>query len=251
MIDATPWRGYWPAATTPFTRSGELDLGAWREELQLFVDLGVHGVLVNGSSGEWFSQTLDERRQVAEVAVEAVDGAFPIVVGCTGFTAEAVFEVARGAADAGADGILFTPPPYVAPNEREILAFYTEVHDATDIPIMVYNWPRGTAVDLSTDLIAELIELPRVISVKDSTPDYQQHLTTLARLGRRSGFFANYISRLGLGVLGELGGDGSIEGGALGARDGVRFWESYWAGDLEAARQAADSYDAQITELVG
>lgn len=251
MIPPTEWRGYWPAATTPFTRSGALDLGAWREQLELYLSLGVHGTLVNGSSGEWYTQTVEERRQVAEVAVATVAGAFPVVVGCTGFTADAVIEVARGASDAGVDGILFTPPPYAAPNEREVLAFYTEVHDATDVPIMVYNWPRGTALDLSTDLMAALLELPRVGSIKDSTPDYQQHLATLGRLGSDTVFFANYISRQGLGVLTELGGNGSIEGGALGSRHGVAFWDAYWAGDLPAAREHANAYDAQLADMIG
>lgn len=251
MTTPNPWRGYWPAATTPFARDGALDLGAWREQLELYVAAGVHGVLVNGSSGEWYAQTVTERRDVAATAVRTVAGAFPVVVGCTAFTPDEAVRLVRDATEVGADGVLFTPPPYARPNEGEILAFYREVHDATEVPIMVYNWPRGTAVDMTTDLLAELAGLERVVSIKDSTPDYGQHLQTLSRLGHRSAFFANYITRLGLGVLGEIGGAGSIEGGALGAAHGVGFYEAYWAGDLELARTHADAYDAQISDLIG
>lgn len=247
----TPWKGYWPASITPFGKDGSLDVTAWRELLDLYRALGVHGVLVNGSSGEWFAQSPQERRQVAEIAVEQADGAFPVVVGCSQFTPAAVAELASHAETIGADGVLFTPPPYVNPTEAEILHFYQEVAEAVEIPIMVYNWPRGTVVDLSPGLLADLARIPNVVSIKDSTPDYAKHLSTLATLGGTVGFFADYISRLGVGVLTQLGGSGSIEGGALGAAHGVAFYECMWSGDLEGARGHADPYAAQLSDLVG
>lgn len=247
----TTWQGYWPAATTPFGRNGDLDETAWRESLDLFASFGVHGVLVNGSSGEWFSQTNAERRRVAEIAVEQVNGRFPVVVGCTGYTPETVVSVAKDAVAAGTDGVLFTPPPYARPGEDEVLAFYREVAAQVGAPIMAYNWPRGTGIDMSTDLIAALAQIPNVISIKDSTPDYQEHLGTLQRLGRNSQFFANYISKIGIGVLTELGGSGSIEGGALCAERGVAFFEAYWRGDIEAAREHGKVYDQQLSSFIG
>ncbi|MFC0531583.1 dihydrodipicolinate synthase family protein [Phytohabitans kaempferiae] len=251
MIPADQWRGYWPAATTPFAQDGRLDLTMWREQLDLYQELGVHGVLVNGSSGEWYAQTSQERRDVARVACEHVNGVFPVVVGVTGFTPDAVIDLGRAALADGADGILFTPPPYARPTEDEIYHFYREVAEAVDGPIMVYNWPRGTAVNMSTDLIERLVALPQVVAVKDSTPKYGEHLDTLARLGSRSVFFANYITRLGIGVMDQLGGQGSIEGGALAAQHGVPFFEAYWKGEIDVARVHADRYDAQQSDMIG
>ncbi|MCU1482829.1 MAG: Dihydrodipicolinate synthase [Subtercola sp.] len=251
MSDITPWRGYWPAATTPFEKAGPLDEIAWREQIDLYTSFGVHGVLVNGSSGEWFAQTLAERKRVAEIAVEQVNGAYPVVVGCSSFTPDAVVQLADHAAAAGADGVLFTPPPYAAPNEREIFLFYEEVAARTSIPIMVYNWPRGISLDMSQELLGKLARLDGVVSIKDSTPDYGRHLETLAALGSESVFFANYISRLGIGVMTELGGSGSIEGGALCAAEGIAFFNSFWAGDLEAARMHATVYEAQLASFIG
>lgn len=215
------WRGYWPASTTPFGRNGELDEQAWRESLQLMVAAGVHGVLVNGSSGEWFSQTVAERKRVAEIAAEEAGPSIPVVIGCTAYTPTEVIDLARSASSVGADGVLFTPPPYARPSENETFEFYETVAHAVEIPIMAYNWPRGTAVNMSTDLIERIAHLPNVKSIKDSTPDYAEHLTTLQRVGRDSAFFANYISRLGIGVMTELGGVGSIEGGWLCHESGV------------------------------
>lgn len=249
--DSEAWGGYWPALTTPFTQSGALDETAWRETLHHMSSIGIHGALVNGSSGEWFSQTTQERRRVAEIAVEEANGDYTIVVGCSGYTPDQVLEVASHAADVGADGILFTPPPYARPDEREILEFYRTVVGRAELQTMVYNWPRGTGVDMSTELMASLAALPGVKAIKDSTPDYGAHLGTLQRLGGKSEFFANYISRLGIGVLSELGGHGSIEGGALCAADGIAFYKAYWQGDLEGARRFADRYEARLQGLIG
>src|SRR5699024_7243675 len=107
-----PWRGYWPAAPTPYTADGKLDENALVRLLALYVDQGVHGVLINGTTGEWFSQTRAERRRVAEIAVATVAGRIPVVVGCTSYTPGETIELAREVKAIGADGALATPPPY-------------------------------------------------------------------------------------------------------------------------------------------
>ena len=143
------WKGYWVAAPTPFTASGQLDEAGLRAELQLYLKQGVHGVLVNGTTGEWFSQTDAERRRVAEIAVEELTGRIPVVIGCTTYTAATTIELGRHAREIGASGLLSTPPPYVAPTPKEIVAFYRAISDAVDLPIMVYNWARGVAVEIT------------------------------------------------------------------------------------------------------
>ena len=121
------WKGYWVAAPTPFMRDGAFDEGAWRKLLRLYHRQGVHGVLVNGTTGEWFSQADAERRRVAEIAVEELKGRMPVVIGCTTYTAAHTSDLGRHAREIGADGILSTPPPYAAPSTREVVAFYKAV----------------------------------------------------------------------------------------------------------------------------
>src|SRR5207247_1718602 len=116
--DDVNWRGYWVAAPTPFTREGALDERLWREELRLYVGQGVHGILVNGTTGEWFSQSDDERRRVAEIAVEELSGKTAVVIGCTTYTAAHSAELGRHAKESRADGILSTPPPDASPSSR-------------------------------------------------------------------------------------------------------------------------------------
>src|SRR4051794_15270206 len=106
------WRGYWPAAPTPFDREGALNEVSFRQLLQLYLREGVHGVLVNGTTGEWFSQSPEERRRVAQIAVEELRGRIPVVIGCSSFKLDETTALGEHARQIGADGMLSTPPPY-------------------------------------------------------------------------------------------------------------------------------------------
>lgn len=248
--ESVGWKGYWIAAPTPFTAQGILDENALRGVLRLYHDQGVHGVLVNGTTGEWFSQTEAERRRVAEVAVEELGGKIPVVVGCTTFTPSQTIALGLHAREIGADGMLSTPPPYVAPTTREIVAFFSKISDCVDLPIMVYNWARGVAVEITWETAIELAEIARVVAIKDSTVNRIQALTTLEKVGNRLRVFGGFIDRLGLSVLRDLGGDGNIDGGGLGAKFAVAFYEAFWRKDFMAAQLAASRYVALMTRLI-
>lgn len=248
--DDVSWRGYWVAAPTPFTREGALDEKLWREELRLYHSQGVHGILVNGTTGEWFSQSDAERRRLAEVAVEELKGKIPVVIGCTTYTAAHTSELGRHAKEIGADGILSTPPPYAAPTSREIVAFYQTISDRVDLPLMVYNWARGVVVEITPDTALELTKIDRVVAIKDSTANRAQALATLERVVDKIRVFGGFVSPLGLAVMRGIGGDGSIDGGGLGAAFAVGFYEALWKGDVVAARALAERYVALMSQLI-
>jgi dihydrodipicolinate synthase/N-acetylneuraminate lyase len=248
--DSVDWKGYWIAAPTPFTVTGALDESALRGVLRLYQGQGVHGVLVNGTTGEWFSQTDAERRRVAEIAIEELGGKIPVVIGCTTFTPSQTIALGRHACEIGADGLLSTPPPYAAPTPREIVAFFAAISDNVDLPIMVYNWARGVAVEITWETAVELAKIDRVVAIKDSTANTLQALTTLEKIGDRVRIFGGFISRLGLSVLRGLGGDGNIDGGGLGAKFAVAFYEAFWRGDCPAAVQVAGRYGALMAKLI-
>jgi dihydrodipicolinate synthase/N-acetylneuraminate lyase len=250
--DDVAWRGYWPAAPTPFDADGALDVTSLRALLRLYLSQGVHGVLVNGSSGEWFSQTAAERRRVASVAVEELSGRIPVVVGISAYTAAEAIVLGRHAAEAGADGLLATLPPYAHPGPDEIYAFFESVSSATSLPFMVYNWPRGVTVDIHAHpgLLSRLAHLDRVVAIKDSTGNWLHMLSTVESLAARVRVFGSFLHRRGLAVLRELGGDGNIDGGGLGAPFAVAYYDAVLAGDHDAARGWADRYTALSSRLV-
>jgi dihydrodipicolinate synthase/N-acetylneuraminate lyase len=248
--DSVGWKGYWIAAPTPFTEMGALNESALRNVLRLYHDQGVHGVLVNGTTGEWFSQTDAERRRVAEIAVEELAGKIPVVIGCTTFTPTQTIALGLHARDIGADGIMSTPPPYAAPTPREIVAFFVAISDGVDLPIMVYNWARGVGVEITWQVAVELAKIRHVVAIKDSTTNRVQALATLEKVGDRLRVFGGFIDRLGLAVLRGLGGDGNVDGGGLGAKFAVAFYEAFWRGAFGAAEHAADRYVALMTALI-
>jgi 4-hydroxy-tetrahydrodipicolinate synthase len=228
------WSGYWTACPTPFRADESYDADAHRALLEWYIGQGFHGTLINGTTGEWFSQSTEERMAVAENAIDAVAGRIPVVIGCTAYTAREAGALAKHAVAAGADGVESTAPPYVKPFDHEIVQYYKDLAAATDAPLMVYNWVHGTAVDMNAGLILRLAEIDTVVSLKDSTPSFEQFCDTSARVVDRLRVFGPYMSTAGFAHLKAYGGDGFIGGGTIfGAPDG-KFWEDWWAGDEEA-----------------
>jgi 4-hydroxy-tetrahydrodipicolinate synthase len=190
---------------------------------------------VAGTSGEWFSLAPRERAELFRVAGECLAGKMTLLAGCNALTPADAIGYGRVAKDAGFDGILVTLPPYVVPNEAEAVAWYQAISDGVELPICVYNWPRGTGVDLSPELVARLAEIENVVAIKNSTGNMASVLQTLFSLRDRIRIFGVPASELGIMLIEEAGADGTIGAGAVLGSDHVDFFEHVWAGDREAA----------------
>ena len=247
--DDVSWRGYWPACPTPFTASGALDLDSLRELIEWYLGEGMHGIFVNGTTGEWFSQSPDERRLVAETAIEQVAGRATVVIGCTSLTAAEAVELGRHAIAAGADGIGSTPPPYSKTYPDETVRYFEDISAGVGAPVMIYNWPHGTSVDIGPDLAERLAEVENVVAIKDSTPDLAQFFETAKRVVGKVRVFGPFMSVAGLEFLLEHGGDGFIGGGSLWGAADAEFWEAVWRGDVETAREHARRTDELFPKL--
>jgi dihydrodipicolinate synthase/N-acetylneuraminate lyase len=234
------WKGYWASCPTPFREDDEsLDLDAFRRLLEFYVGCGLHGVLINGTVGEWFSQTEHDRKAVAETAVHQVAGRMTVVIGCTGYTAKEIAAYGQHAMAAGADGIEVSAPPYSKPFPDELVRYYQDVSAAVEGPLMVYNWPHGTNVEITTDLADRLADIDTVVAVKDSTPDIEQFFATTRRVVDRVRVFGPFMTERGLDFLQHHGGDGFIGGGSLFGAADAEFWNAYWRGDPRVCEQYA------------
>ncbi len=231
------WTGYIPAITTPFTRKGQLDLDSFAAQMDWLVAERMHGVILAGTSGEWFSLTSAERAELFMAGARYRQTGLTVIGACNAFTTAEAIAHARAAETAGLDGILLTPPPYVVPNRAEIVQFYRRVSDATDIPMTVYNWPRGCVVDMDPDLLDELADIENVVAIKNSTGDFAGFLDAMYRVEGRVRYFGLATSALGvdLALLGHS--DGLMgSGGVLGA-DHPDFWRAIAEGDRARAIQ--------------
>jgi 1-pyrroline-4-hydroxy-2-carboxylate deaminase len=151
------------------------DLDKYAEHCRWLVDNGCRGVGPNGSLGEYSSLTDDERRAVARTAIEAVGDDGVVVVGVHGAGAHQARSWAEKAAEDGADGVLCLPPTMYRANRGEVLHHFTEVAKA-GLPVMVYNNPIDTKVDLTPDLLAEIAQIENVVAVKEFSGDVRRIL---------------------------------------------------------------------------
>jgi dihydrodipicolinate synthase/N-acetylneuraminate lyase len=247
--DDIDWQGYFPAFVTPFTESGELDLTTLRALVDHYADQGMHGIVVNGTCGEWFSQNAEERRTVAEATVAQAAGRMKVLVGCTAYTAKETAEFARHALGAGADGVLASPPPYAKLFPDEVIAFYQDINSMIEGPIAVYNWPHGSGIDIDTELADKLADIDQIVAIKDSTPDGDQFFATSRKVRDRVRVFGPYMTERGVEELRTEGGDGTVGGGSLMGSPDPQFWEAYWRNDFDGLPAYAAAGDRLFEKL--
>jgi len=150
-----------------------VDYDRFGEHVDFLISNGCRGVGPNGSLGEYSSLTDEERRQVIKVAVDAVDGRGIVIAGAHGVGSHQARQWAEYAQEDGADGVLLLPPIVYRANEREIVAHYEEVAKV-GMPIMAYNNPFDTKVDLVPSLVAKLAEIPEVVAIKEFSGDVRR-----------------------------------------------------------------------------
>ena len=176
------WTGSIVALVTPFNDAA-FDEATYRALVSWQIASGTNGIVPCGTTGEASTLDHDEHRRVIEVCVAEVAGRVPVIAGTgSNSTAEAV-ELSRFAATAGADAVLVVTPYYNKPTQEGLFQHFKAVHDATDIPIIIYNIPGRCAVDMTVETMARLAELPRIMGVKDATQDLLRPLRTRAAIG--------------------------------------------------------------------
>lgn len=168
------------ALVTPFDESGATDPAAWRRLLDGQLAAGIHGLVVAGSTGEAAMLTAAEFGALIRSAVDAVAGRIPVLAGAGLPATQATIEQCRRARDAGADGLLVATPPYVRPTQEGLRRHFEAVAEALDAPIVLYNVPPRTGVDLLPDTVAQLAPDPRIVGIKEAVPDAARIAALLA-----------------------------------------------------------------------
>jgi len=234
--DRVGWKGYIPAITTPFAADGALDEPGLGRLLEWLVGEGMHGLVIAGTTGEWTSLSAAERTRLFAVAGAQMGRHLPLIAGCSSFTAAETIAFAHHARDAGFQGVLVTPPPYIRPRADEIFAFYATVGAAIDLPLCVYNWPPGTGIDMPLELLERLAGIDAVVAIKQSTSDFSRFADTWFALNDRVRVFGFPMNEIGLTMLRVHGGDGTMGAGGVLGRAQSGFYDKLWAGDIDGAR---------------
>lgn len=162
------FKGSFTALITPF-QNGAFDEDAFRKLVEFQIRSGTHGLAPVGTTGESPTLSHDEHQRVVKLCIEQTAGRVPVIAGAgSNSTAEAV-ELARFAKSAGADGVLVVTPYYNKPTQEGLYLHYKAINDAVALPIIIYNIPGRSVVDMSVATMARLFALPNIAGVKDAT----------------------------------------------------------------------------------
>jgi 4-hydroxy-tetrahydrodipicolinate synthase len=177
--------GLMPAMVTPFDERGEVDLVATEAVIERFIEAGVDGISPLGSTGEFSHLTGEERKRFAEEVVRIVAGRVPLVVGVGAAGTKEMVELARHAEGAGADAVLVVSPFYWKIGEEALFKHFAIVAESVDIPVVIYNLPMLTGIDLSPSLIGRIAaECPNVSGLKDTVTEYLHTVGALREVKR-------------------------------------------------------------------
>jgi 4-hydroxy-tetrahydrodipicolinate synthase len=163
-------KGSLPALVTPF-RNGELDLETLKKLVEWHIGEGSNGLVPVGTTGESPTLSHREHETVVEEVVKAAAGRIPVIAGAGSNNTVEAIRLARHAEAVGADALLVVTPYYNKPTQRGLIAHFTAVHDCCNLPIIIYNIPPRSVVDMSPATMGELAQLPRIVGVKDATGD--------------------------------------------------------------------------------
>jgi len=168
MAAKTKFRGSFTALVTPF-RKGAIDEKAFRELVDWQITEGTNGLVPVGTTGESPTLSHEEHKQVVEWCVEQADGRVPVVAGAGSNSTREAVELAQHAEKAGADAVLVVTPYYNKPTQEGMYQHFKAINDAIGIPILIYNIPPRSVIDMSVDTMKRLFELKNIAGVKDAT----------------------------------------------------------------------------------
>ena len=233
---AIQWKGVFPAVTTKLKPDFSLDTDAIRAGLERLIANGVSGVVMMGMVGENAQLAPEEKLTVLRTALETVRGRVPVISGLAETSTARAAAYAREAEKLGVDGLMVFPGLTYKSDARETIAFYRSVAQASRLEILLYNNPRGYGVDLTPDVVAELLESPTITAIKEESYDTTRVTDLVSRFGDRLAVVCGVDDLI-------------VESAALGARawvsgmanalprESVRLLELAVAGDFAQARK--------------
>jgi 1-pyrroline-4-hydroxy-2-carboxylate deaminase len=233
---AIQWKGVFPALTTKFTNTDDLDLPLFEKNLQAQLAAGVEGIILGGTLGEASVLTLTEKERLIAFALNKVAGKIPVVLNIAeGSTKEALHQ-AKLAGQWGVQGLMLLPPMRYKTDHRETVTYFKTIADSTDLPVMIYNNPVDYKTDVTLDMFDDLQACKNITAVKESTRD----VTNVTRMRNRFG--DRYAILCGVDTLAMeellLGADGWVAGLVCAfPAETVAVYELVKAGRIKEATQ--------------
>lgn len=222
---------------TPFDGEGRINEAALRKLVDYLTEGGVHGLFPVGSQGEFYALDKEEKKKVIETVMDQAKGKVPIYAGTGAVTTKEVVTLTKMAEDIGVDAVSVITPFFICPTQSELYGHYLAVAKSTSLPVVLYNNPGRTGVNLSVDVVARLSKLDNIVGIKDSSGD----MSLTSEYIRNTGEDFSVLSGRDTLIYAILlhGGKGAIAATAnVAPRLVVEIYETYVRGNVEQARKA-------------
>jgi 4-hydroxy-tetrahydrodipicolinate synthase len=231
--------GIWTPIPTPLTRNGRIDEKATRRLVDFHIEAGIDGLLPLGTSGEFALLSREERGLLVKTVVDAANSRVPVVAGVSDPSIQNVLQLSSDAKEAGADGVIATPPYYFTTTDEGHYHHFKAISEAIDLPLLIYNIPEWTHSFVTPDTVQRLADEKLVVGMKYTEYNFL-NLVRFLKAGRTriaifTGSDAMACSNL------ELGGSGAIIGAAnVAPKIASKIFDDYRKGDLKGARESQD-----------
>jgi len=230
-------RGIIPAMVTPVTPGGKINVEALRKLTDYLIKGGVHGLFPVGSQGEFYALTFEEKKRVIEVVVEETKRRVPVYAGTGAVTTREAIALTKMAEEAGVSAVSILTPFFIRPNEEELFEHYSAIAKATRLPVLLYNNPQRTGVNISPEFVARASRVENIVGIKDSSGD----LTITSEYIRRTNEKFSVLAGRDTLIYGTLcyGGKGAIAATAnVAPKVVVEIYEAFQAGDWKRSLEA-------------
>ncbi|RIV35831.1 dihydrodipicolinate synthase family protein [Flagellimonas lutimaris] len=200
------WEGVMPAVTTKFTNDDTLDLAMFEKNIKAQIDAGVHGIILGGTLGEASTLEQDEKETLIKKSLELTDGKIPVIMNVAEQSTKGAIGAAQQAEKVGANGLMLLPPMRYKSTDYETVAYFKAVANSTTLPIMLYNNPVDYKIEVTLDMMEELLECDNIQAIKESTRDITNVIRIQNKFGDRIKVFTG-VDTLGLEslVIGAVG----------------------------------------------
>jgi len=232
------FKGSITALITPF-RDGRVDEKAFQSFVDWQIAEGTDALVPCGTTGESPTLSHDEHHRVIELCIEAAKGRVPVIAGAGSNSTEEAISLTKHAKKAGANAALHVVPYYNKPTQEGMYRHFKAIHDAVDLPIIIYNIPGRVVVEMSVDTMARLAKLPNIVGVKDSTNDVARATRTRLAIGEKfcqlSGEDANIVGFMAMGGHGAISVTSNVAPGLC-----AKLHDAWAARDLDTVYAIRD-----------
>jgi len=223
---------------TPVDARERVDETGLRNVIEHVLRGGVHGVFVAGSTGEFYGLDYDEKKRTAEITLDQVKGRVPVYVGASAITTRECIKLSKMAESAGAQAVTILTPMFISPSEEELYKHFRTIAESTALPVLVYNNPDRTGINMSANLVERLAEIPNLVGVKDSSGDMtltSQYLSRTRSKGFKilAGRDTLILATLVYGGVGAVAATSNMAPALV-----VDIYNKFKAGDVSGALEA-------------